>query len=284
MQKARRHFTLRLLLGMRFQDLFHSPQRGSFHLSLTVLIHYRSLGSIQPWKMVLPDSDRITRVPPYLGLVQAFQNFRYETITLYGTTFQKFPLPIQVLYVRPATPTPKMEQVQASPISLAATIGISVDLFSYRYLDVSVPCVRLIKLCIHFMITQMCGVSPFRNLRIKTHQAVPRSLSQPFTSFIASQCQGIRRMPLVAYLRRLTLHLAKSMILTSELRIQKFVILLLRTEKHMIFLNLNLLLDSLVLSFHCFLILASNNFKNYYLLHRNLIQFIQLSKSVEKND
>ena len=38
--------TLRLLVGIRFQDLFHSPHRGSFHLSLTVLLHYRSLGSI----------------------------------------------------------------------------------------------------------------------------------------------------------------------------------------------------------------------------------------------
>jgi hypothetical protein len=38
--------TLRLLVSMRFQSLFHSPQRGSFHLSLTVLVHYRSLSSI----------------------------------------------------------------------------------------------------------------------------------------------------------------------------------------------------------------------------------------------
>jgi hypothetical protein len=28
---------------MRFQNLFHSPNRGSFHLSLTVLVHYRCL-------------------------------------------------------------------------------------------------------------------------------------------------------------------------------------------------------------------------------------------------
>ncbi len=33
---------LRLLVSMRFQVLFHSPFRGSFHLSLTVLVHYRS--------------------------------------------------------------------------------------------------------------------------------------------------------------------------------------------------------------------------------------------------
>ena len=38
--------TLRLLVSTWFQVLFHSPQRGTFHLSLTVLIHYRSLVSI----------------------------------------------------------------------------------------------------------------------------------------------------------------------------------------------------------------------------------------------
>ena len=45
MQKARRHIImmLRPLVGVRFQNLFHSSKRGSFHLSLTVLVHYRSL-------------------------------------------------------------------------------------------------------------------------------------------------------------------------------------------------------------------------------------------------
>ena len=33
---------LGLLVGTRFQVLFHSPRRGAFHLSLTVLVHYRS--------------------------------------------------------------------------------------------------------------------------------------------------------------------------------------------------------------------------------------------------
>ena len=47
MQKARRHPKgLRPLVGVWFQVLFHSPVRGSFHLSLTVLVHYRSLRSI----------------------------------------------------------------------------------------------------------------------------------------------------------------------------------------------------------------------------------------------
>ena len=38
--------------------------------------------------------------------------------------------------------------VQAPPISLATTLGISVDLFSCSYLDVSVRRVRLTHLCI----------------------------------------------------------------------------------------------------------------------------------------
>src|SRR3954462_8523135 len=46
---------------------FHSPNRGSFHLSLAVLVHYRSLASISPYQMVLADSDRLARVPSYLG-------------------------------------------------------------------------------------------------------------------------------------------------------------------------------------------------------------------------
>ena len=47
MQKARRHtFVLRPLVGVRFQELFHSHAMGAFHLSLTVLVRYRSLASI----------------------------------------------------------------------------------------------------------------------------------------------------------------------------------------------------------------------------------------------
>ena len=38
--------TVRPLVGDWFQVLFHSPHRGAFHLSLTVLVRYRSLGSI----------------------------------------------------------------------------------------------------------------------------------------------------------------------------------------------------------------------------------------------
>lgn len=47
---------LRLLVSLRFQVLFHSPQRGTFHLSLTVLVHYRSprVFSLGKWASRLP--------------------------------------------------------------------------------------------------------------------------------------------------------------------------------------------------------------------------------------
>ena len=34
---------LQLIVSIRFQVLFHRPLRATFHLSLTVLVHYRSL-------------------------------------------------------------------------------------------------------------------------------------------------------------------------------------------------------------------------------------------------
>ena len=48
MQEVRRQpiKSLRLLVGNPFQVLFHSPHRGAFHLSLTVLVRYRSHTSI----------------------------------------------------------------------------------------------------------------------------------------------------------------------------------------------------------------------------------------------
>ena len=43
------------------------PSRGAFHLSLTVLVHYRSSGSVQPWRAVPPASARVSRARAYSG-------------------------------------------------------------------------------------------------------------------------------------------------------------------------------------------------------------------------
>ena len=127
--------------------------------------------------------------------------FVYGAITHYGSTFQCLRLPIINPTSGPHNPeTTVVVSVWANPRSLAATDGISIDFFSYRYLDVSVPCVRLIHLCIQCMMTgyNPRRVSPFGNLRVKACLAAHRSLSQLTTSFIASRYQGIHRTPLVA--------------------------------------------------------------------------------------
>ena len=43
------------------------PSRGAFHLSLTVLVRYRSQESIQAWRVVPPASHRVSRVRRYSG-------------------------------------------------------------------------------------------------------------------------------------------------------------------------------------------------------------------------
>ena len=51
---------LPLIVGIWFQVLFHSPNRGTFHLSLAVLVHYRSQKVFSLGLMVNPTSYRIT--------------------------------------------------------------------------------------------------------------------------------------------------------------------------------------------------------------------------------
>ena len=92
-----------------------------------------------------------------------------------------------------ATPKVFLPQVWPLPRSLATTCGISVDFFSSPYLDVSVQAVSPIYLFIQYMIHGLLHVD--FSIRKSADQwifAPPRGLSQLVTSFIGSQCQGIR--------------------------------------------------------------------------------------------
>ena len=81
------------------------------------------------------------------------------------------------------------------PRSLATTNGVSVDVLSSGYLDVSVPRVRFSPYVFRCKIPLRVGF-PIRKSTDQSLFAAPRSLSQRTTSFIASQCQGIHQMPL----------------------------------------------------------------------------------------
>src|SRR4029453_4540666 len=61
------------------------PSRGTFHHSLTVLVRYRSPGSIQPYQVVLADSQQILGVRCYSRTpLEDFGIFVYRALTVYG--------------------------------------------------------------------------------------------------------------------------------------------------------------------------------------------------------
>ena len=92
LQKARRHSHLCTAPAARRRAVSGAislPSRGAFHLSLTVLVHYRSQESVQPWRVVPPASDRVPRVRPYSGMTTCSQDvFAYGAFTLYGRPSQ----------------------------------------------------------------------------------------------------------------------------------------------------------------------------------------------------
>eukprot|EP00828_Plagiopyla_frontata_P018388 TRINITY_DN235_c0_g1_i2.p1 TRINITY_DN235_c0_g1~~TRINITY_DN235_c0_g1_i2.p1 ORF type:complete len:229 (+),score=-36.38 TRINITY_DN235_c0_g1_i2:803-1489(+) len=188
-----------LLVGKRFQVLFHSPHRGTFHLSLTVLVHYRSLRSIQPWKMVLPDSHGVPRVPRYSGTRYAAVRFEVRDFHPLWPGFPACsPIQSRIAYAGPTTPAPRKRPVWANPISLAATLGISFDFFSSRYLDGSVPWVSLFISYI-FRYEQLSSRQlgyPIRQSRDHRMFAPTPGFSQLTTTFFARWLQGIHRGPL----------------------------------------------------------------------------------------
>ena len=86
---ARKHsIELGLLVGTRFQVLFHSPRRGAFHLSFTVLVHYRSpkVFSLAEWTPLLPAGLACPAVLKVSG--QRRHVFVYRTVTCSGRAFQ----------------------------------------------------------------------------------------------------------------------------------------------------------------------------------------------------
>ena len=133
--------------------------------------------------MVPPYSDRVSRVRPYSGSCAAAFVFTYVTLTLFGGPSHTLRLTIAVLK---AVRTPKvfLPSVWPLPRSLATTYGISVDVSSSPYLDVSVQAVPFLRL---FDSTQddwilSSRVAPFGNPRINGYLLLPeayRSLSRP---------------------------------------------------------------------------------------------------------
>jgi hypothetical protein len=110
-----------------------SPSRGTFHLSLTVLVHYRlrlvfSLGGWSPRFPTRFHESRGTQDPN-----DSYLTFVYGTLTRSGRAFQLLQLARYSPDVGPTTPVILLWPVWALPASLATTTGISVDFFSSSY-------------------------------------------------------------------------------------------------------------------------------------------------------
>src|SRR3954447_5073382 len=90
LQKARHHPTpkdAQALTDCRrtVSGTISLPSRGTFHHSLTVLVRYRSPGSIQPYQVVLADSQQISGVRCYSGVFTGRSDaFAYRALTVYG--------------------------------------------------------------------------------------------------------------------------------------------------------------------------------------------------------
>ena len=104
-----------------------------------------------------PYSLQIPRVCRYSGYQSLSLDFVYKTITSYGWTSHSIRLSSKMLTLV-LTPSVLLLLVWPLSLSLATTREISVDFSSSWYLDVSVPKVPLIYLCIQYMIY---GASPY---------------------------------------------------------------------------------------------------------------------------
>ena len=137
--------------------------------------------------MVPPYSDQVSRVWPYSGTRSALVVFTYVVLTLSDRPSHAVRLTAQVLN---AVRTPEVFLLPVCPLprSLATTYGISFDVSSSPYLDVSVQAVPFQYLWIQHWIMEyeLHWVAPFRYLRIngclllpEAFRSLPRLSSAP---------------------------------------------------------------------------------------------------------
>ena len=209
LQKARRHGScpLRLLVGARFQVLFHSPPGVLFTFPSRYwsTIGHRRVFRFGGWSPQLPTGFHVsgsTRVP-----VGSPRGFAYGALTLCRRPSQAVPLQRGFVTARRPAPQPRRRlrnrRFDLGPRSLATTRGISFDFSSSGYLDVSVPRVTSSQ--------PMCSAggsrlwfllgSPIRRSTGRGPCAPHRGLSQLVTSFVGFLCQGIHRVPLPSSFR-----------------------------------------------------------------------------------
>ena len=148
--------------------------------------------------MVPPHSHRVSRVRRYSGYPLKQFAFRLRVSHPLWTAFPCRSARLLFRCVGPNPEDPERPSVWPPPRSLATTCGISVDVFSSPYLDVSVQAVPYVLLfdSQHVDTVLPYRVSPFGYLRINAYLQLPeafRSLSRP------SSAPDAKAFPLRSY-------------------------------------------------------------------------------------
>ena len=166
--------------------------------------------------MVPAGSDRVSRARPYSGTRQGRPcAFAYRTITCCGAAFHPLRLTHDFVTSRPAG-----RRIKTGPTTPAQQRPPPVTLREFGLIPFRSPLLResrLIyfprgtemfhfprlsspRLCVQRGITPHYRrwVSPFGHPRVNGNSAPHRGLSQPFTPFIDSWCQGIHHVPLLS--------------------------------------------------------------------------------------
>ena len=106
------------------------PSRGAFHLSLAVLVRYRSQESIQGWRVDPPDSRRVSRARRYSGAGRRASRVRVRGSYPVPPAFPGRSAPERLSHRRMSGPTTPgrlcLPRFALGPRSLAATRGISI--------------------------------------------------------------------------------------------------------------------------------------------------------------
>ena len=105
--------------------------------------------------VVHPCSHGVSRVPRYSGYPLTSSSFQIQDSHLLWLAFPHHSSSRQMLNAGPY-PGKLGLPVWPPPRSLATTCGISVDVFSSPYLDVSVQAVPPVRLWIHRTVTRYC--------------------------------------------------------------------------------------------------------------------------------
>ena len=109
----------------RGSEALSSPSRGAFHLSLTVLVHYRWPGVFAPWRVVPPASHRVSRAPWYSGSCSRMpdEGVRYGTLTRSGGPFQTLRVPSSPTRCRLATTEQALQPQRPRPFNREPGLG-----------------------------------------------------------------------------------------------------------------------------------------------------------------